>query len=560
MISYRRRAALGGAAVMLIATAALVVNRPVATAAQVPAAQVPPAQAPNQAPKPQAPTAPQSTDVAGSAEGTQEAPNELSVTVGKSLIVSTAQPIERISVGYGDVAEATAVSPREVLINGKAPGETSLIVWEQGGIKLFFDLLVRPNSFLSDMRVDSIRRQMKKEMPGESINVSFDNDTVFLRGIVKDLTSATRAVSIASTLGRTVNLLYINAPSPEAQILLKVKFASVDRSVSTQLGMNLVSTGAKRTIGSVSTGQYSPPSGSATGNGTAAITLSDALNIFLFRPDLNLGATIQALQTKGLIEVLAEPNVLAHNGRQASFLAGGEFPFPTLQGGGLGLGQVTIQFREFGVRINFLPMITPRGTIRLEVAPEVSSLDTANGLVLQGFTVPGISVRRVHTDIELESGQSFAIGGLLDNRLTETLDKIPLLGDIPLVGKIFRSKSLAKNNTELLVLITPEIVRPIPAGLPTPGVKYPKPFLEANTGQPMRTPGVETTGPVPTPPTEAIPVEQYIQSMKRPRMVVGQGMGGPQEPQFDQTQQQPSELQQPIPQTAPQPPPAAPPK
>src|SRR5262249_2398790 len=152
--------------------------------------------------------------------------------------------------------------------------------------------------------------------------------------------------------------------------------------------------------------------------------------------DINLGATIQALQSKNLLQILAEPNVLAINGHNASFLAGGEFPYPTLQGGGGGLGAVTISFREFGVRINFTPTITPRGTIKLDVTPEVSSLDYANGLVFQGFTIPGLSTRRVQTQIELEDGQSFAIGGLLDNRDTETFAKIPGLGDIPFIGKL----------------------------------------------------------------------------------------------------------------------------
>ena len=199
----------------------------------------------------------------------------------------------------------------------------------------------------------------------------------------------------------------------------------------------------------------------------------------------------------------------------ASFLAGGEFPYPTLQGGGGGLGAVTIQFREFGVRINFTPVITPRGTIRLQVTPEVSSLDFANGLVFQGFTIPALSTRRVQTEIELEDGQSFVIGGLLDNRATETLSKIPGLASIPLLGKLFRSRSISKNNTELLVMVTPELVRPIPRGQPVPDVKMPKPFLNGTRPRSPQTPGMDVTGPVPDkPPTETVPVEQLIQSQK----------------------------------------------
>jgi pilus assembly protein CpaC len=518
-----------------------------------------------QTPSPQAPAAPPKTPAQPPApsagEGDQESPNELNVTVGKSLIVSTAQPIERISVGYGDVAEATAVSPHEVLVNGKAQGETSLIVWEEGGNKLFFDLRVTANRFVSTARLEAVRREIKKELEGANINLTFENDTAFLRGTVKDLGSADRAVAIAGTLGKTVNLLYVNLPAPDVQILLKVRFATVDRSISSELGLNLASLGATNTVGTVSTGQFSPPRLSTDSTGKSTLSLTDALNIFLLRPDLNLAATIKALQSRGLVEILAEPNVLATNGRQASFLAGGEFPFPTLQGGAGGVGAVTIQFREFGIRINFLPTISPRGTIRLEVAPEVSALDFANGLLFQGFNIPGLTVRRVHTDIELESGQSFVIGGLLDNRLTQTLERIPLLGDIPILGKIFRSRSLTKNNTELLVLITPELVRPIPAGQPAPELKYPMPFLNANTGKPTRTPGIETTGPVPvTPPTEAIPVEQLIQSMKRPKMSTS-GASGLQDTSFDQQHDLPMPALPAAPSAAPAAPPAAaPPK
>jgi pilus assembly protein CpaC len=239
------------------------------------------------------------------------------------------------------------------------------------------------------------------------------------------------------------------------------------------------------------------------------------LNVFLFRPDLNLLATIRALHNKRLLEILAEPNVLTIDGKPASFLAGGEFPYPTLQGGGGGLGAVTIQFREFGVRIGFLPKITPRGTIRLQVTPEVSSLDYANGLVFQGFTIPGLSTRRVQTEIELQDRQSFVIGGLLDNRVTENLTKIPGLGDIPFFGKLFQSKSLLRSNAELLVLVTVELVRPMADGQPGPQIKMPLEFMKGAPQNQPRTPGLEVTGPASAePPRKAIPVEQLIESLK----------------------------------------------
>lgn len=465
----------------------------------------------------QQPASPAPAPAAGQAA--PESPNELFVNVGKSVVVDSSLPIQRVSVGFGDVAEATAVSPTEVLVNGKTAGETSLIIWQEGGSKLFFDVTVQPSRFQADTRLNVLRRQISTELPGQKVQVSIENDLVFLRGTAKDLTSANRAVEIASTVGKPVNLLYVNVPPPEAQILLKVRFASVDRSRSRQLGMNIFSTGATNTIGSATTQQFSPPSlGNVGTNSRNAVTatLSSALNLFFFRPDLNLGATIEAMEARGVLETLAEPNVLAENGQQASFLAGGEFPYPVVQGAGVGgTNAITIQFREFGVRLNFIPTITPRGTIRLQVAPEVSALDYTNGLTIQGFNIPGVSVRNVNTEVELAQGQSFAIGGLLNNTETETLEKIPFIGDVPILGKLFQSKTVSKANTELVVIVTPVIVRPVPAGQPVPQPNFPIPFLTPNTGTPMQTPGQNITGPVPvTSPTPSIPVETLLKSMQ----------------------------------------------
>ena len=456
--------------------------------------------------RPVAPTPPAHSD--------QDSPTALSLTAGKSAIIDSALPFERISVGFGDIAEATAISPYQLLLNAKAPGVTSLIVWHEGGGRQVFDVTVVANSFLADRRIEAVRRETERELPGQNVTLSFENDTVFLRGTVKDMTSADRAVSIASTMGKTVNLLYVAVPPPAAQILLRVKFASIDRSIRTTLGLNLFSTGAANTIGAATTEQYSPPGFGVQSNAPPGLaTLSDALNLFFFRPDLNLGATIEALEVKGLLQVLAEPNMLAEDGKQASFLAGGEFPFPSVTSSTGGTPMVSIQFREFGVRLTFTPTITARGTIDLQVAPEVSALDFTNGLSVSGFNVPALTTRKLNTRVELNEGQSFAIGGLLDNRTTDTFEKIPLIGDIPVLGKLFRSKSVSKQNTELIVIVTPELVRPIPAGQPVPELNYPKPFLEPNTGKYSRTPGIDITGLVPvTPPNAAIPIETLMQS------------------------------------------------
>jgi len=439
----------------------------------------------------------------------------LILTAGKSTIIDSEILIERISVGFGDIAEATAVNPHTVLLQGRTPGVTSMVIWLQGGARRSFDITVVASHFLADSRVETIKREMERELPGRQVDLSFENETAFLRGTVKDITSADRAVAIASTLGKTVNLLYVDVPAPEPQILLKVKFASVDRSLSTQLGINIISTGAGNTIGSLTTQQFSPPTVTTTAGSPISVSVADALNLFFLRPDLNLGATIQALEVKGLLQILAEPNVLAENGKQASFLAGGEFPFPSVSSGTGGTPTVSIQFREFGVRLTFTPTVTPRGTIEMQVAPEVSALDFTNGLSVSGFNVPALTTRKLNTQIELSEGQSFAIGGLLDNRTTDTLEKIPFIGDIPILGKLFQSKSVSKQNTELIVIVTPELVHPIPAGQALPALNYPRTFLPPNTGEDSRTPRMSVIDPAQAkPPGEAIPVEKLIKSMQ----------------------------------------------
>ncbi len=457
--------------------------------------------------------------------------NDLSITVGKVALVDFTKPVIRVAVGLGDVAEATAVSPTEVMVNGRAPGNTSLIVWEQGGERQFFNVAVHLSRAASEDTLTALRRELRAALPGQNITISSENNLVFLRGTVNDLASSDRAVQMASIAGKVVNLLYVNVPQAPPQILLKVRFASVDRNASKQLGINIFSTGAANTIGTVTTGQFSPPSVTpGSGTSPAAAAISDALNIFLFRPDLNLGATIKAMEQQGLAEVLAEPNIIAEDGKQASFLAGGEYPYPTVQGtaGGVG-GAITISFKEFGIRLSFIPTITPRGTIRLQVAPEVSALDFANAVTISGFTEPAITVRRVKTEVELNEGQSFAIGGLLDNRETQTFSKIPFIGSVPILGKLFQSIQRNRTNTELIVIVTPEIVPPIDAGQPLPQLNYPEKFLPPNSNIPMTnptnptpptTPGASATG---VKPPLTIPVEELIKSMQPEKPLTSDG-------------------------------------
>lgn len=406
------------------------------------------------------------------------ADQQITITAGKSFVIDSPADVERVAVGSEDVIEAVAITQREIMLNGKAPGETSLIVWlRNGGGRQSYDITVEP----SQARLDTLRRRMHSEI-NPSIEVEQDDKSILLHGSVKNQAEGDRAMTLAGMLGKPVNLLTLATPPAPQQILLKVRFANVDRSASMSLGMNLFSTGAGKTIGSATTQQFSPPSPgnvtSTTGGAIASqFNLSNALNLFLFRPDLNLGATIEALEANNLVQILAEPNVLATAGKEASFLAGGEFPYPVVQSSANGVNNVTILFREFGIRLTFIATVTPRGTIHLEVAPEVSSLDYANGLTYQGFNIPGLSVRRVKTDVEVENNQSFAIAGLLDNRVTENLSKVPGLGSIPLFGKLFQSRSTSRSNSELMVVVTPELVKPMPAGA-APQIEMPKPFMK----------------------------------------------------------------------------------
>jgi pilus assembly protein CpaC len=456
----------------------------------------------------------------------QDSTNEVAVAVGKSLLVDTARPISRVAVGLGDIAEATAVSPTEIMVNGKAPGETSLIIWDARGGRQFFNVTVRASSAITTDNLDAIRRELAVELPGQTLKVSSDNGEVFLRGTVKNLNGSARAVQIASTGGKVVNLLNVDVPAAEPQILLKVRFMSVDRSKEKQLGINLLDSGFGNTIAGTATGQYAPPTVTLPVAGAAAATTVPPLNLFAFFPGLNVGANIEALEQRGLVETLAEPNVLAVNGKEASFLAGGEYPYPMAQASGSGPAVITIMFKEYGIRLNFIPTITPRGTIRLQVAPEVSALDFANAVEISGFDVPAITSRKMKTEVELNDGQSFVVGGLLDNEENEAFQKVPFLGDIPILGKFFQSMQRTKTNTELIVIVTPVIVSPIGAGSALPDLKYPEKFLPTNSGIAMHTPDEKTPANTPPTPPPTVPVEKLIESMKPEAPLVIEGASG----------------------------------
>jgi pilus assembly protein CpaC len=262
-----------------------------------------------------------------------------------------------------------------------------------------------------------------------------------------------------------VNSFRIALPTRQKQILLKVRFAQVDRTKLDQLGINLFSSHIKA-IGSTGTQQFPGPTfgGSTvdpvTGVRTTTFNIGNTLNLFFIRPDIGLGATIQDLQQRNILQILAEPDLLAANGEAAKFLAGGELPYPVVSGSGTGNQTVTVQFKPFGVKLEFTGFIEDDDTIRLKVFPEVSSLDFTNAVTISGFVLPAIATRHAETVVELRNGQSFGIAGLLDQRTTAQFSKVPGIGDIPILGLLFRSKSVSKINSELVVIVTPYIVDP----------------------------------------------------------------------------------------------------
>jgi pilus assembly protein CpaC len=395
--------------------------------------------------------------------------------VDKSLLITTTDRLRRVSVTDPAVADAMVVTPTQILVHGRAPGEVSLILWDEQERSRSFDLRV-------DVDVSALQQEVNRIFPEEHLKVEASRNAVVLNGHVATKEDAERAGAIAGSFSKNVVNVLTYGPVGAQEVLLEVKFAEVDRTALLQYGFNLLSTGATNTIGTSSTGQFGgfgafnltatspPPPGGFTSNFPSV----NMLNLFLFRPDLNFGLAIQALQQKNVLQILAEPNLISVNGKEASFLAGGEFPFPVVQPS-QGYTAVTIVFKEFGVRLKFTPLIMPNGNIHLHVAPEVSSLDFSNALTISGFTVPALSTRRTESELELQDGQSFVIAGLLDNRLTNIASKLPGLGDIPILGTFFKSKNQSKSTTELMVLVTAHRISP--SAQAPPLLKFPEKFL-----------------------------------------------------------------------------------
>lgn len=372
----------------------------------------------------------------------------ITVIKGQTALIVQQVALQRLSIADPEIAEVFAVSPREVMINGKELGTTSLLLWDAGGGRRLYTVDVMPDTA-------TLRETVRQLYPGEPVSVISNGAAVILTGTVSSAQVGQRVVQVAEAAGfRVINAL--QAPAAP-QVMLQVRFAEVSRSAVQELGTEL---------SAVSFG------GSDTDPDQVSVETSSEglLRLSLLSPSLGLDAAIRALKSRGLFRSLAEPNLLARDGEEASFLAGGEFPFPVAQGGAL--NAVTVVWKEFGVRLRFRPTVLPSGVIRLHIAPEVSSLDFSGSLRVGGFQIPSLLTRRAETQVELLPGQHLAIAGLLDNNLERNVRRIPFLGDIPILGELFRSRHVRESRTELLVIVSPRLVSasnqpiPVPSGEP----------------------------------------------------------------------------------------------
>ncbi|HEX7136325.1 MAG TPA: pilus assembly protein N-terminal domain-containing protein [Vicinamibacterales bacterium] len=383
------------------------------------------------------------------------ADDSVRLMVGRSTVVSLGAPIARVSLTSPDVADALVTAPTELLINGKTPGTISMFVWDRAGAIRRYEIVVQRD-------LARLQEQMKELFPTESIDVQSNGRSIVLSGKVTNKDFIERAINLASGYvdkrEEVVTLLQVQEGMRSNQVLLRVRFAEVNRSAMTELGASLF-TGAggyKDYIGRTTTQQYPAPVFDNSDPLNPKLIFSDFLNFFLFNTKEQLGTVVKALQTKGLLQSLAEPNLVAESGKEASFLAGGEFPVPIAQGTGNNIG-ITVQYKEFGIRLTFTPVVNG-DRVHLKVRPEVSSLDFSNAVVLNGFRIPALTTRRTESELELQNGQTFAVAGLLNNTMSKTLQKIPGIGDIPILGYLFKSQAAQKDRTELVVMITPEIL------------------------------------------------------------------------------------------------------
>ena len=396
----------------------------------------------------------------------------LHLIVGRSLFVDTKERLRRVYVSNPAVLDSMVAAPSQLVITAKAAGTSSLVLWSETGESTMYTVL-------ADVDVAGLRDSLAQALPGDRIEVKAEQGKIYLSGVVGSEGAADQAGQIAGVYSKEIVNSLVVDPRHLPQVRLQVRFAELDRSKLDQTGINFLSGG--KNLATTTTGMFTPATASgSSGTGALQLGLSDLLNLFYFNRDLDLGVTIKLLQGKGILEMLAEPTLATISGKPAKFLAGGEFPYPVIQGSNGGFTSVTIQFRPYGVRLEFTPFVNPDGSIRMRVNPEVSALDYTNAVTISGYTIPAISTRRADTEVGLQSGQSFGISGLLDHRVTDNLSKIPGIGDIPILGQLFRSKNLNHTTSELIVIVTPTIVDPLTnrprQSEPTPA--WPVPFLD----------------------------------------------------------------------------------
>jgi pilus assembly protein CpaC len=355
------------------------------------------------------------------------------------------------------------------VVTARAPGVSSLILWDEEG---------RSQTYLvsSDMDVASLQNEISQALPTDHIKVEAQQDRISLSGTVSSDASSDAAAKLAGLYAKSVvNSMVVRQPHMK-QVKLKVQMIEIDRSKLDQFGINLLSNG--KNIGATQTGQF-PSAGTAGVPGPPTLNITDPLNVLLYNTGLNIGLTLKDLQSKQVLQILAEPTITTLSGQKASFLSGGEFPFPVVQGSSGGATSITIQFRSYGVKLEFTPIVNDDGTIQLKVSPEVSALDYTNSVSISGYTIPAISTRRAETQVELRDGQSFAISGLLDHRTTDILSKMPGIGDVPVLGQLFKSKNINHSVVELLVVVTPTVVDPLTDTALPALPKLPLPMLDS---------------------------------------------------------------------------------
>jgi len=380
----------------------------------------------------------------------------INVLVGQSRVINFDRPIGRFSVSNPEVAEAVLVAPDQVLVNGKGFGQVNFIAWEkESGKFVVFDVFVRTNLSLIDSQIRAL-------FPKDDIRLSQANGSVVISGTVADPKTGTQAEQVVKAAGfQTVNLL--SSPvSKMKQVQLEVRVAEVSRNKAREIapsyGFARDSTAGYLNSGQAPTSLRESTVSSLGSSYVAA--LASPLNLFLGNGASGLSGFLRALKSTGAIRSLAEPNLIAMDGQQASFLAGGEFPVPVVQSSGDKLA-IVIEWKQYGVRLNFKPTIIDEDHIRLELEPEVSTIDFANGIKLDGFLIPALKTRRAKTGVELRDGQSFALAGLMDNNETQSFSKVPGIGDIPILGNLFKSKSFQKQETELMFIVTAHLVKPM---------------------------------------------------------------------------------------------------